>query len=156
MKSGKFSVNGNFIWWCKNTYWDYAIALNQLRVQITSEVNWQIGIDFLAWLIKELRQTSEERKNIPLGVETNIVLNYIHKLRENLNKSIVFNNVCAIYHNCLDSLGKLKARYYRPYQAKFNIFYGGTVTKFINSKCQQLKIYELLDSNVYKIISTLR
>ncbi len=144
---GSESINSNFIQWCKKADWDYAIAFNQLSVHLTLQISWQIGIDFLAKLINEFI-LSKWHKNIPLGVETNVVVNYIHILRENLNKSVVFRIVCDNYHKYLDSLSKLKARYCLDYQAKFNIFGFGSVTKFVNSKLLPLKIPELPDSIV--------
>lgn len=140
------SRNSNFMKWCKKADWDYAIAFNQLSVHLTLQVFWQIGIDFLAKLINEFI-LSTWHKNIPLGVETNVVVNYIHRLRDNLNKSVVFRFFCDNYHKCLDSFSKLKARYCLDYQAKFNIFCFGSVTKFI-SKFLRLKIPELPDSIV--------
>jgi hypothetical protein len=145
-KFGDESVNNNFIELSKKADWNYAIALNQLSVHLTLQASWQIGIDFLAKLIKHLILLAW-RKNIPLGVETNVVVNYIHRLRENLNKSVVFRIVCDNYHKCLDSFSKLKARYCLDCQAKFHIFCFGSVTKFI-SNFLPLKIPELPDSIV--------
>lgn len=145
-KFGDESVNNNFIELSKKADWNYAIALNQLSVHLTLQASWQIGIDFLAKLIKHLILLAW-RKNIPLGVETNVVVNYIHRLRENLNKSVVFRIVCDNYHKCLDSFSKLKGRYCLDCQAKFNIFCFGSVTKFI-SNFLPLKIPELPDSIV--------
>ncbi|MBW4570165.1 MAG: hypothetical protein KME31_19680 [Tolypothrix carrinoi HA7290-LM1] len=144
------SRNSNFIKWCKKADWDYAIAFNQLSLHLTLQVFWQIGIDFLAKLIKQLILLAW-RNNIPLGVETNVVVNYIHRLRDNLNKSVVFIIFCDNYHKCLDTLSKLKARYCLDYQARFNIFDFGSVTNFIKYKFLPLKIHEQPDSIVYKI-----
>ncbi len=90
-------------------------------------------------------------KNISLGVETKVVVNYIYVLRENLNKRVVFRTSCDNHHKYNDNFCKLKARYCLDYQAKFNIFDFGSVTKFIKSKFFPLKIHELPDSIVYKI-----
>lgn len=144
------SINSNFIEWCKKADWDYAIALNQLSLHLTLQAFWQIGIDFLAKLIKEFI-LSTWHKNIPLGVETNVVVNYIHRLRDNLNKSVILIIFCDNYHKCLDSFSKLKARYCLDYQARFNIFDFGSVTNFLKYKFLPLKIHELSDSIVYKI-----
>ncbi|MGI8500256.1 MAG: hypothetical protein ACR2LR_03845 [Hassallia sp.] len=144
---GDECINSNFIKCCKKADWNYAIAPNQLTVHLALQVFWQIGIDFLAKLIIEFI-LSIRHQNIPLGVETNVVVNYIHIFRETLNKSVVFIIVCDNYHKYLDSLSKLKARYCLHYQAKFKIFYLGSVIKFINSKFMRLKIPELPDSIV--------
>ncbi|MCV3214757.1 hypothetical protein OGM63_14730 [Plectonema radiosum NIES-515] len=149
-KVGDESINSNFIPWCKIAELNYAIALNQLSVHLTLQVFWQIGIDFLAKLILEFI-FSTWHKNIPLGVETNVVVNYIYILRENLNKSVFLIKACDNYHKCLDKLSKLKARYCLDYQARFNIFNFGSVTKIIKSKFLPLKIHELPDSIGYKI-----
>ena len=151
---GSESINSNFIQWCKKADWNYAIALNQVSLHLTLQVFWQIGIDFLAKLINEFILLTWH-KNIPLGVETNVVVNYIHILIESFQKSVVVIIICDKYHNYLDSVSKLKARYCLDYQAKSSIFYFGSVTKFI-SKFLPLKIPELPDSIVYKINIALR
>lgn len=143
------SINSNFIKWCKKADWDYAIAFNQLSLHLTLQASWQIGIDFLAKLIREFI-LSKWDKNIPLGVETKVVVNYIYILRENFHKSVAFKTICDNCHKYYDSFSKLKARYCRDYQVRFNIFHFGSVTKFIKSKFLQLKIHELPDSIVYK------
>ncbi len=144
-KVGDESINSNFIKCCKKADWDYAIAFNKKAVHLTLQASWQIGIDFLAKVIKEFL-LSTWHKNIPLGVETNAVVNYIYILRENFPKIIVCDN----YHKYSNSFSKLKARYCLDYQARFNIFDFGSVTKFIKSKFLPFKIHELPDSIVCK------
>ena len=143
------TINSNFIEWCKKADWDYAIAFNQLSLHLTLQASWQIGIDFLAKLIKEFI-LSKWHKNISLGVETKVVVNYIYILRENFQKSVVFKTICDNCHKYSDSFSKLKARYCPDYQVRFNIFNFGSVTKFIKCEFLQLKIHELPDSIVYK------
>jgi hypothetical protein len=145
-KVGDESINSNLIRCCKKADWDYAIAFNKISLHLNLQASWQIGIDFLAKVIKEFL-LSTWHKNIPLGVETNLVVNYIFILRGNFQKGIVSDN----YHKYINSLSKLKARYCLVYQARLNIFDFGSVTKFIKSKFLIFKINELPDSIVCKI-----
>ncbi|MBW4476805.1 MAG: hypothetical protein KME54_08005 [Tolypothrix brevis GSE-NOS-MK-07-07A] len=148
-KAGDESINSNFIKCCKKVDWDYAIAFNKKAVHLTLQTSWQIGIDFLTKLINQFILLAWH-KNIPLGIETNVVVNYIHRLRENLNKSVVLKIICDNYYKYFHSFSKLKARYCLYFQPRFNIFDFGSVTKFIKSKFLPFKIHELPDSIVYK------
>jgi hypothetical protein len=132
-KVGNETINSNLIKCCKKA------------VQLTLQGSWQIGIDFLAKLINQFILLAWH-KNIPLGVETNLVVNYIHILRENYHKGIVRDN----YHKYINSFSKLKARYCLVYQARFNIFEFSSVTKFIKSKFLTFKINELPDRIICK------
>lgn len=122
------------------------------HLHLSLQLHRQIGIDIWKYLNHQLPHQKEVIKNIPLDVETSVVLNYIHKLRENFYKSVVCSNISDNYHNYIDSLVKPKAGYYRHYRAKFNIFNCANVTKFINLQLQPLKLYELSDSNLYQRI----
>ncbi len=148
-KVGDESINSNFIKSCKKADWDYAIAFNKKAVHLTLQASWQIGIDFLTKLINQFILLAWH-KNIPLGIETNVVVNYIHILRENLNKSVLFVVTYDNYHKYANGISKLKARYCLCFQSKFNIFDIGSVTKIIKSKFLPFKIHELPDSIVYK------
>jgi len=149
-KVGDESINSDLIKCCKKADWDYAIAFNKKAVDLTLQASWQIGIDFLAKIIKEFIFSTWD-KNIPLGVETNVVVNYIYILRENSQNSVVFRNTYDNYRKYFNSFRKVKARYCLDYQTMFNIFYFDSVAKFIKLKFLPFKIHELPDSIVRKI-----
>ncbi|MBW4634759.1 MAG: cupin domain-containing protein [Iphinoe sp. HA4291-MV1] len=133
-------------------HWHYAVALDEPSLHLTLGVHCKTGVDFLEWLVNELRQQEEWRKSMPLRVETAAVESYVDSLIEKLSKHIAHNNISDDYISYLDSLGKAIARYSLPYQAGFNIFEQGTQTKFKTAKFQRFKITELPDGSGYKIV----
>ncbi|NJM68790.1 MAG: cupin [Scytonema sp. RU_4_4] len=133
-------------------HWHYAVALDEPSLHLTLGVHCQTGVDFLEWLVNELRQQEEWRKSMPLRVETAAVESYVDSLIEQLSKHIVHSNISDDYISYLDSLGKAIPRYSLPYQAGFNIFEQGTQTKFKSAKFQRFKMTDLPDGSGYKIV----
>jgi hypothetical protein len=133
-------------------HWHYAVAVDKPSLHLTLGVHCKTGVDFLEWLVNELRQQEEWRKSMPLRVETEAVENYVDSLIEKLSKHIAHSNLSDDYMSYLDGLGKAIAPYSLPYQAGFHIFEQGTQTKFKSAKFQRTKITELPDGNGYKIV----
>ncbi|NMG19851.1 cupin domain-containing protein [Brasilonema bromeliae] len=133
-------------------HWHYAVAVDEPSLHLTLGVHCKTGVDFLEWLVNELRQQEEWRKSMPLRVETAAVENYVDGLIEKLSKHIAHSNLSDDYMNYLDGLGKAIAPYSLPYQAGFHIFEQGTQTKFKSAKFQRTRITELPDSSGYKIV----
>ncbi len=135
-------------------YWHYAIALDEPSLHLTLGVHCQTGIDFLEWLVTELRQQEEWRKSLPLRTEAAPVAASIEKLIADLNKYLTDHTLAEEYINYLDSLGKPAARYSLPYQVGFNLFSQGAATQFKSAKLQRVIIAELSDNSGYKIITS--
>lgn len=133
-------------------HWHYAVAVDEPSLHLTLGVHCKTGVDFLEWLVNELRQQEEWRKSLPLRVETEAVENYVDGLIEKLSKHITHSNLSDDYMSYLDGLGKAIAPYSLPYQAGFHIFEQGTQTKFKSAKFQRTKITELPDGSGYKIV----
>jgi ribosomal protein L16 Arg81 hydroxylase len=133
-------------------HWHYAIALDQPSLHLTLGVHCKTGIDFLEWLVGELRQKEEWRRSLPLRVETTSINPHIDTLTQDLHQYISGRTIADEYNNYLDSLGKPIARYSLPYQAGFNIFPHGAKTKFKSAKFQRVRTSELSDGSGYKII----
>ena len=135
-------------------HWHYAIALDEPSLHLTLGVHCKTGIDFLEWLVSELRQQEEWRISLPLRVETASINAHIDSLIQDLNQYLATSNIGEKYNNYLDSLAKPVAKYSLPYQAGFNIFTQGKTTKFKTAKFQRVKISELSDSSGYRIITS--
>ncbi|KAB8332156.1 cupin [Scytonema tolypothrichoides VB-61278] len=133
-------------------HWHYAVAVDEPSLHLTLGVHCKTGVNFLEWLVNELRQQEEWRKSMPLRVETEAVENYVDSLIEKLSKHIDHSNLSDDYMNYLDGLGKASAPYSLPYQAGFHIFEQGTQTKFKSAKFQRTKITELPNGSGYKIV----
>ncbi len=133
-------------------HWHYAIALDEPSLHLTLGVHCRTGIDFLEWLVNQLRQQEDWRKSMPLGLETKAISGCLDNLIDRLNNYVASSNIYDDYISYVDSLCKPIARYSLPYQAGFSIFAAGTETKFRNAKFQRVRFSELPDGNGYKII----
>ncbi|MEB3182727.1 MAG: cupin domain-containing protein [Nostocaceae cyanobacterium] len=133
-------------------HWHYAIACDRPSLHLTLGVHCKTGIDFLEWVVNQLKQQEEWRKSIPLRSDKGAANGYINGLVQNLNQYLTDNNISQEYINYLDSLSKPVEKYSLPYQAGFNIFHAGVETRFKTDRFQRVKISELPDGSGYKII----
>ena len=146
------TLNPGDVLYIPRGHWHYAIALDEPSLHLTLGVHCKTGIDFLEWLVNELKKKEEWRRSLPLRVETTPVKAHIDTLIQDLNQHLAGSHIGEDYISYLDSLEKPMARYSLPYQAGFNIFPQGTETKFKSAKFQRVKISELSDVSGYKII----
>lgn len=128
-------------------HWHYALALNVPSLHLTLGVHSKTGIDFLEWMVSQLREQEEWRESLPLRFEKEPVEKHIESLIENLDKYLYHHNIAENYINHLDSLGKPVANYSLPQQAGFNIFFLGKETSFKIPQLQRVKIYPLADGS---------
>lgn len=148
------TMNPGDVLYIPRGHWHYAIALDEPSLHLTLGVHCKTGIDFLEWLVSELRQQEEWRISLPLRVETASINAHIDSLIQDLNQYLATSNIGEKYNNYLDSLAQPVAKYSLPYQAGFNIFTQGKKTKFKTAKFQRVKISELSDSSGYRIITS--
>lgn len=132
-------------------HWHYAVAADEPSLHLTLGLHCQTGIDFLEWLVSELRQQEVWRQSLPLRTVTAPVEAQLNTLLQHLTKHLASENLPGDYIRYLDSLGKPIAKYSLPYQAGFNIFPDGINTRFSSKKFQRVQISELADANGYII-----
>lgn len=132
-------------------HWHYAVALDQPSLHLTLGVHNKTGIDFIEWMVSELRKQAEWRQNLPLRLETDSINSHIDSLVKNLHQSLEATNLSDQYINYLDSFSKPRERYSLPFQAGFNIFPLGVETKFKSAKFQKVKISEIPDGSGYQV-----
>lgn len=146
------TLNPGDVLYIPRGHWHYAIALDEPSLHLTLGVHSKTGVDFLEWLVSELRQKEEWRRSMPLRLDPAPVDAYVDTLIQDLSQYLADNNIRDQYISHLDSLGKPVARYSLPYQAGFNIVACGTETKFKSAEFQRVKISELSDGSGYKIL----
>jgi len=146
------TLNRGDVLYIPRGHWHYALALDEPSLHLTLGVHGRTGIDFLEWVVNQLRQKSDWRKSQPVGVETGAIVSYLSNLIDSLNKHFYASNIYDEYISYLDSLCHPIDRYSLPYQAGFSIFARGTETKFRNAKFQRLRISERADGSGYTII----
>lgn len=135
-------------------HWHYAVALDEPSLHLTLGVHCKTGIDFLDWLVTELRQKEEWRKSLPLRMDTAPVSDRINTLIKDLNQHLADSHIDSEYLSYLDSLGKPIAKYSLPAQAGFNIFPNDAETRFKSPNFQPVRISELSNENGYKITTS--
>ncbi|NJS10764.1 MAG: cupin [Microcoleus sp. CSU_2_2] len=133
-------------------HWHYAVAAEEPSLHLTLGIHCKTGIDFLEWLVSELREQSEWRQSLPLRTKEDSINVSVNNLISELHRYANSKNLADEYSNYLDSLGKPVAKYSLPQQAGFNIFPCGMQTKFRIPKFQRVRIHELSDSGEYKIV----
>ncbi|NEQ84623.1 MAG: cupin, partial [Moorea sp. SIO2I5] len=133
-------------------HWHYAVALDQPSLHLTLGIHCQTGVDFLDWLVSELRENEAWRESLPLRFDAEPLDQSIDNLIQNLKQYLTNSDIQERYNRYLDGLVKPLARYSLPAQAGFNIFPNGVETRFSNPKFKRLKISQLPDHNGYKII----
>jgi ribosomal protein L16 Arg81 hydroxylase len=133
-------------------HWHYAVACEEPSLHLTLGIHCKTGIDFLEWLVSELREQSEWRQSLPLRTKEDPINTSVNNLISELHRYANSKNLADEYNNYLDSLGKPVAKYSLPHQAGFNIFPYGVQTKFRIPKFQRVRIHELSDGGGYKIV----
>ena len=133
-------------------HWHYAVACEEPSLHLTLGIHCKTGIDFLEWLVSELREQSDWRKSLPLRTNPDSINANVNSLIAELHRYANSKNLADEYSSYLDSLGKPVAKYSLPHQAGFNIFPYGVQTKFRIPKFQRVRIHELSDGGGYKIV----
>ncbi|UNU24573.1 cupin domain-containing protein [Microcoleus vaginatus] len=133
-------------------HWHYAVACEEPSLHLTLGIHCKTGIDFLEWLVSELREQSDWRKSLPLRTNADSINANVNSLIAELHRYANSKNLADEYSSYLDSLGKPVAKYSLPHQAGFNIFPYGVQTKFKIPKFQRERIQELSDGGGYKIV----
>ena len=133
-------------------HWHYAVACEEPSLHLTLGIHCKTGIDFLEWLVSELREQSDWRKSLPLRTNADSINTNVNSLIGELHRYANSKNLADEYSSYLDSLGKPVAKYSLPHQAGFNIFPYGVQTKFRIPKFQRVRIHELSDGGGYKIV----
>lgn len=131
-------------------HWHYGVAQDRPSLHITLGIECRIGVDFLYWLVKELAQREEWRKNMPLirGDDDSVaVVSYLDNLSEELFEFLALSdrNIPLAYKEYLASLEMPFEKISLPSQAGFKIFPQGIQTRFRILKFPPVKILELND-----------
>ena len=136
-------------------HWHYAVALDQPSLHLTVGIHVKTGVDFLEWLVDELKQHEEWRKNMPpliTSPESETLKGYVHSLLQNLSSYLANQERIDIdYTKHLASLETPIAGYSLPYQAGFYASSLEIGQTFKIPKFQRTYIFKTGDS-CYQII----
>jgi ribosomal protein L16 Arg81 hydroxylase len=133
-------------------HWHYAVALDQPSLHLTLGVHCKTGIDWLEWVLGELRQAESWRESLPLNPET--VQCHLNHLIQDLSDRLAQPDTADRYLSYLNNLSKPIAPYALPSQAGFEVFPQGMQTTFAKPNFQRIQISELPDAEGYKILTS--
>lgn len=137
-------------------HWHYALALDEPSLHLSVGVICRTGVDFLDWLVRELRQREAWRKSMPLMTgedDYGVGANYIDGLFQDLVEFFVSSDrdIASEYIDYLARLSMPFERYSLPAQAGFNVFPSGMKTRFRILNFQRFRMSELNDGSGCRI-----
>ncbi|MFB2876513.1 cupin domain-containing protein [Floridanema aerugineum] len=143
----KVILNPGDLLYIPRGHWHYALSLEQPSLHLTLGIDCHTGIDFLNWLIDELLNESEWRKNLPIIQEGNTaqLQEKVEDLISNLIGYLKDREASKKYADRLNTLTPQVAKYSLPFQAGFGIFDRGFDTQFTRPKYQQVRVEEISD-----------
>lgn len=109
-------------------HWHYALALDQPSLHLTLGILCKTGIDYLEWLVEELKQQPIWRENLPLRSNPAPADQHIDQLLQRLCEQVQQKDG-ADHRRYFASL-EPPARYCFPQQIGFQIFPQGIETRF--------------------------
>jgi len=135
-------------------HWHYAIAVGKPSLHITLGIHCATGIDFLEWVVNQLRQSEDWRQNLAFPTENNsdTIKNQLSQLVEKLSDYTQKSNLPSGYIYDLITANHPVNTYSLPQQTGFYIFPKGINTRFRVPSWQRLMISQISEAE-YKIKS---
>jgi ribosomal protein L16 Arg81 hydroxylase len=135
-------------------HWHYAVALDQPSLHLTLGVHCKTGIDWLEWMLGELRQAESWRESLPICANPEMMQSHLNRLIQDLSDRLAQPDNGDRYIRYLNSLSKPIAPYALPSQAGFELFPQGMQTTFKKPAFQRIQISELPDVEGYKVVTS--
>jgi ribosomal protein L16 Arg81 hydroxylase len=136
-------------------HWHYAVALDQPSLHLTLGVLGKTGLDYLEWLLEDLKQQAIWRENLPVAPafdrsahnssSVHPIQNHLDHLMQHLHQYLQQNSQLATYRRYYASLEKPIANYAFPQQLGFQILNHGMETRFSWAKYQHVYAEPLPD-----------
>jgi ribosomal protein L16 Arg81 hydroxylase len=134
-------------------HWHYAVACESPSLHLTLGIHTKTAIDLLEWLVHELRQQEEWRKNLPVKSEANSMHQQLSPLMHALSDHLTDPTLGDRYRSYLDSVGRPVIKYDFPRQVGFEQFPDGMNTRFQRSQFQPIQVIELPEPNGFRILT---
>lgn len=124
-------------------HWHYAVALDQPSLHLTLGILCKTGIDYLEWLIEDLKQQEIWRENLPLLRDPDRAAQQIEWLLQRLSDDLQQGRFD--HRQYFASLELPIANYAFPQQLGFQIFPQGIKTRFRRAHHQHFSAKALPD-----------
>ncbi|WNZ26319.1 cupin [Leptolyngbya sp. NK1-12] len=133
-------------------HWHYAVACESPSLHLTLGIHVKTGIDWLEWLVQDLRQQEEWRKSLPTKCEATSIGQHLTSLVEALTDQLREPDLGYRYRSYLDSLGQPIKKYDFPRQAGFDQFPQGIDTQFRCIQFQPIQVIALPEQEGFRIL----
>jgi hypothetical protein len=135
-------------------HWHYAVAAEEPSLHLTVGIHCKTGIDFLEWLVEQLKNDVDWRRSLPLHFGNESTQSHLLALLQLLSQRCQDTTLVDHYRSHLNSLGRPIAPFSLPQQAGFELFRQGKATKFYFPKFQTVQVLELAENDGFKILTS--
>jgi len=133
-------------------HWHYAVACEQPSLHLTVGIECQTGLDWLNWLMKDLRENISWRQSLPAIADgnTNVIEQQLNKLREHLIETLHQPDILHRYIESLNYQHQPPLPVSLPAQMGTNIFPNLFMTRFSWSPLHRIRIQQI-DVGQYQV-----
>lgn len=133
-------------------HWHYAVACEQPSLHLTVGIECQTGLDWLNWLMKELRENACWRQSLPAiaSSNTNVIKQQLNTLRLLLIETLHQPDILHRYIESLEYQHQPPLPVSLPAQMGNNIFPNLFMTRFIWSPLHRIQIKQI-DAEQYQV-----
>ncbi|WP_199248766.1 cupin domain-containing protein [[Phormidium] sp. ETS-05] len=130
-------------------HWHYAVAFSQPSVHLSLGINCATGIDFLEWLLSQMRHQEEWRQILPFPTQNNgnNIQAKLATLLEKLADYTTQQDWSSAYISDLLREDSQLENYQLPQQTGFDVFPSGINTRFKVSNWQRYLVVETDDDD---------
>jgi hypothetical protein len=134
-------------------HWHYALALDRPSLHLTLGIHGKTGIDWLSWVVEELRNKELWRQNIPLlsPESPSSCSQHLEMLTQELTKYLSTEEFSDRYIRHLQTAYKPIGSIFLPQQAGFDIYLQGVNTRFTQVIDRPIEIEQLETRVGYKV-----
>ncbi|AFY43037.1 cupin domain-containing protein [Nostoc sp. PCC 7107] len=133
-------------------HWHYAVACEQPSLHLTIGIECQTGLDWLNWLMKDLRENVCWRESLPAiaNGNTNVIEQQLNTLRQHLIETLHQPDIFQRYIETLNYQHQPSLLVNLPTQIGTNIFPDLFMTRFSWSPLHRIRIQQI-DKSQYQV-----
>ncbi|NJM71566.1 MAG: transcription factor jumonji jmjC domain-containing protein [Scytonema sp. RU_4_4] len=126
-------------------HWHYAVACEQPSLHLTVGIESQTGLNWLAWLIRDLETNPNWRQTLPVVVDGNMnaLEQELAKLRQNLIETLHQPDILHRYIDALAYRALPPLPVSLPAQMGADIFPNGFMTRFTWSPLHRIRVKQI-------------
>jgi ribosomal protein L16 Arg81 hydroxylase len=133
-------------------HWHYAVACEEPSLHLTVGIECQTGLDWLNWLMKDLRENVAWRQSLPAIADnnTNVIEQQLNTLRQQLIETLNQPDILQRYIESLNYQHQPQLPVSLPAQMGTHIFPNLFMTRFSWSPLHRIRIKQI-DQEQYQV-----